>query len=121
MSTAASKVAEAFSSHRFSQVYPHLADDVRWRNVGGDDIIGRDLVVAKCEESAQYLSSVTTTFAQLETIPAGDYVVVQSEATYTDGGGDESRVASCDVYQFAGDMLVAITSYNVELTDSNVR
>jgi hypothetical protein len=75
-----------------------------------DDLVGRDLVVAKCEESAQYLSSVTTTFSQLQAIPAGEYVVVQSDATYADPGGDVARVASCDVHQFAGDLVVAITS-----------
>ena len=115
MTLTANQIAEAFSTHRFALAYPHLSPDVRWNNVGGDVVVGREAVVAKCEESSRYLATVSTELAELRTIPAGEHVVVESVASYTEPGGEVSTVASCDVYRFAGDEIAAITSYNVEL------
>jgi ketosteroid isomerase-like protein len=110
------QIADAFSSHRFPDAAPHLAPDVRWRNVGGDDLAGRDAVLGRCEELARYLETVTTSFSEFRTLPGGEHVVVESVASYAEAGGDVSMVASCDVYRFAGGRVAAITSYNVELS-----
>jgi limonene-1,2-epoxide hydrolase len=110
------ELAEAFSRHQFSTVHPHLAADVRWENVGGDTLLGRDAVIAHCDASSRYLASVTTAFSRVDVIASDDAVVVESVASYTNRGGVVSRVASCDVYRFSGREVVAIASYNVDVT-----
>ena len=42
-----------------------------------------------------------------------NFVVVDSRAEYTGDDEPPARVASCDVYRFAGETLVEITSYTV--------
>ena len=108
-------IAEAFSRHDYEVVYPRLADDVRWNLIGGDMLVGRDQVVRKCDDSAEYLAGVTTTFVSFRVIRADEYLVVESVADYVESDGQESRVASCDIYHFAAEILREITSYNVEL------
>ena len=108
-------IAEAFSRHDYEVVYPRLADDVKWNLIGGDLLDGRDDVVRKCDDSAEYLATVATTFLSFRVIRADEYMVVESVADYVESDGQESRVASCDVYHFTGETLREVTSYNVEL------
>jgi hypothetical protein len=108
------QIAEAFSRHRFTETYVFLDADVRWNNVNGPQVAGRDAVIETCRRSAEWLTGVTTTFTRFRLISGGDTVVVDSEAVYA-GPGGVSRVASCDIYDFAGSVLTAITSYTMEL------
>lgn len=108
-------VARAFSSHAFTGTYSKFAPDIRWNVVGGDQLQGREQVVRHCEASAQYLANAVTTFHKFRVIAAGDFVVVDSIATYAEPEQQYSHVASCDIYQFDGELLLEITSYNVEL------
>jgi hypothetical protein len=50
------QIAQAFSGHRFAEVYPHFAQDVQWVSVGGSTLHGRDAVIEACEQSSEYLS-----------------------------------------------------------------
>ncbi|HEY0640202.1 MAG TPA: nuclear transport factor 2 family protein [Pseudonocardiaceae bacterium] len=106
-------MAEAFSRHRFTEVYPVLADDVVWTVMGERVMVGREAVIAACEESAAYLAGVTTEFGRFLVVDGGNAVVVDTRATYTDAEDAVFRVSSCDVYEFVGRRLVAITSYTV--------
>ncbi len=110
------QLAEAFSHHEFARTSPHLADDVRWHNVGGDDHVGAAAVVAACDRSVEYLAGVRTTFTSSRTIVDADgaSVVVQTTADYLDGD-DTSTVSSCDIYDFVDGRLATITSFAVEL------
>ena len=107
------QIAEAFSGHRFPETYPHLSPTVRWHVVGASTLDGRDAVVAACGKSAAELAGVTTTFRAFRSIASGDTVVVESLADYVDADGETSTVASCDIYDFDGDLLVSVTSYNL--------
>ncbi len=109
-------VAEAFSRHRFADVATSLADDVIWVLVGGYEVRGRDAVVDLCEQSARELADVTTTWESFRVIDAGATVVVESWATYASAGGEVSRVASCDVYDFVNRRVQRITSFTVEVS-----
>ena len=109
------QIAEAFSRHRFAETYEHLAPDVQWIPIGASTIEGREAVIATCEESAAYLSQVTTKFRSFRTVVGDDAVVVDSLATYIDSDQETSVVASCDLYDFANGELTKITSYAVEL------
>ena len=115
MSLDIQQIAEAFSGHRFAVTYPYLADDIKWNIVGNEELVGRESVIDRCDESAKYLESVSTTFIKMKITRAETCVVVESVAQYKDQEHQTSNVASCDVYQFSDERLVEITSYNIEL------
>ena len=108
-------VATAFSGHRFAEAYPALHADVRWSLVGGPVIDGRASVVEACEASATELAETRTRFTRFETVVGAAAVVVDAQAEYEAAAGSVTTVASCDLYRFVGDQVVAITSYNIEL------
>ncbi|MGY1605800.1 MULTISPECIES: nuclear transport factor 2 family protein [unclassified Geodermatophilus] len=112
--TAPREVAEAFSRHRFREVYAALAPDVVWTAVGTRQFVGRQAVVDACEETLAALAATDVEFTRFVVVADGDAAAVDTVARYTDRGGT-SVVASCDVYEFRGGALSTITSYDVEL------
>jgi SnoaL-like domain len=110
------QIAERFSSHRFAETYDYLSLDVRWSAVGGPATVGRDAVIAACEASSAELASTTTTFRSFRSVVGADAVVVDAVAEYREPEGT-SIVSSCDLYDFADGLVVAITSYAVELDE----
>jgi hypothetical protein len=68
-----------------------------------------------CAASAAWLADVTTTFTKFDVLTGPDFVVVDSTAEYVSADAPRSVVASCDIYRFEGEELIAITSYTVEL------
>ncbi len=109
------EIADAFSRHRFSATYPHLAADARWVLVGEAALEGRDAIIAACENTAAELAATTTEFTRFLSITGPDAVAVDAIGRYTDVEGHVSVVSSCDIYQFTGGLLTTITSYAVEL------
>ena len=119
MQLSTGQLAEAFSRHQFALVYEYLADAVQWNLIGGDLLEGKATVIRTCEQSAEYLTGVVTTFKRFRTVVGQESVVVESEADYTDAGNARTTVASCDIYDFVDSKLVRITSYTVQLGDSS--
>ena len=109
------EVAEAFSSHRFAEAYPALADDVRWVLVGEDTITGRQAVIEACESTLAGLSTATSEFLRFVVIAEGEAVAVDAVGRYVDAQGGASVVSSCDLYAFRDGLITSITSYTVEL------
>ena len=106
-------VGRAFSEHRFDEALPHLAKDVRWTIVGYMVLEGADAVRQTCRATLESLEGTTTTYDRC--VAAGsDTVAVDTFARYTRPDG-ETAVASCDIYEFSGDVITAITSYAVEV------
>ena len=64
--------SRAFSDHRFEEAVPSLRDDVRRTPGGGELLIGRDAVLARCREAAAR-AGVATTFERVRVI-VGDLV-----------------------------------------------
>lgn len=89
--------------------------DIRWNVVGDREMRGKEEVVSTCKETLTDLTNVTTTFTSFRVVPADHCVVVESRADYTTKGSEPSRIASCDIYDFADGRLAGITSFNVEL------
>jgi limonene-1,2-epoxide hydrolase len=106
-------LARAFSDHRFRDTYDHLADDVRWVNAGASTETGRDAVVAACESATTELAAATLERLRFVVADGGDVVAIDTLTRYTEGSST-TTVASCDVYEFDGDRIAAITSYAVE-------
>ncbi|WP_165968665.1 nuclear transport factor 2 family protein [Arthrobacter crusticola] len=108
-------VARAFSGHKFEDAIPRLNDDIDWELVGGEDVHGKPAVVRICESLTEDLTDVHTDFEQFRVMVAGESVIVDSVARYAGADGSLSRVASCDIYDFAQGRVARIRSYNVEL------
>ncbi len=115
MTSTIQEIAEAFSGHRFTEAFPHLAPDVRWIAVGGSTLHGRDEVIATCEGTAAELAGVSTEFTRFVSIVGTDAVAVDAIGRYVDPEGRVSVVSSCDVYEFDHGALTTVTSYTVEL------
>jgi ketosteroid isomerase-like protein len=107
-------VGRAFSEHRFDEALGHLAKDVRWTIVGYMVLEGADAVRQTCRETLESLEDTTTTYDRCVVAAGSDTVAVDTFAHYMRPDG-ETAVASCDIYEFSGDEIIAITSYAVEV------
>ena len=118
MTLSHAQIAEAFSRHEFARTYPYFAESIRWNVIGGEQLAGQEAVTQTCEQSAEFLAKVTTTFTKFRAVVGEDCVVIDSEAIYTDADQETSTVASCDLYDFTDGKLVGITSYTISLDES---
>jgi ketosteroid isomerase-like protein len=118
MTLAPAQIAEAFTSHRFADTYPYMADDIKWSMVGGQEFVGREAVQARCAWAMKFLETVTTTLTKQRIYPAEPCVIVEGAAEFRHQQGHISRVASCDFFRFSEGRLVEITSYVIELNES---
>lgn len=110
-------LAEAFSRHRFTTTYDHLAADVTWTARGESQTVGRDAVIAACESSAQELGQMTTEFLTFRLVADGATVAVETVGRYQESEQDPTFVASVDLYDFDDGLLTRIVSYAVEIED----
>ncbi len=110
-------IAEAFSSHRFTETYDHLAAEVRWVLPGQATIAGKDAVIAACTASTAEMADLATTeFSRFVSVAGDRIAAVDAIGRYVGRDGDISVVSSADIYEFDGDgLLTTITSYAVEL------
>jgi hypothetical protein len=107
-------VGRAFSEHRFDEALGHLTKDVRWTIVGYMVLEGADAVRQTCRETLESLADTTTTYDRCVVAAGSDAVAVDTFARYS-GPKRTTAVASCDIYEFTGDEISAITSYAVEI------
>lgn len=111
------RIAEAFSGHRFTETYDHLAADVRWVLPGQAAVEGRTDVVAACgSASAEMAQLATTEFSRFVSVAGDRVAAVDAVGRYVGRDGSVSVVSSADIYEFDGEgLLTTITSYAVEL------
>ena len=107
-------VGRAFSQHRFDEALPHLARNVRWTVVGYMVLEGADAVRHTCAETQESLQGTSTTYDRCVVAAQDDVVAVDTFARYS-GPNGVTAVASCDIYEFTGEEITAITSYAVEV------
>lgn len=110
-------VAEAFSGHRFRETYPHLSPNITWVARGESPTVGRDAVIAACDDSADELAQLSTEFLVFRTVAEADTVAVESVGRYVESDGATSYVASCDLYDFVDGELARIVSYASEIDE----
>jgi hypothetical protein len=104
----------AFSQHRFDEALAFLAKDVRWTVVGYMVLEGADAVRQTCAETLESLQDTTTIYDRCVTAAQNGIVAVDTVARYA-GPNGLTAVASCDIYEFTGEVITAITSYAVEV------
>ena len=112
-------VAEAFSGHRFADVYDRLDSDVRWVVPGQQTLAGKDAVVAACESTLADMSQLASTeFSRFVAVGDAHVAAVDAIGRYVSHDGSTSVVSSADIYEFDDDgLVITITSYAVELPD----
>jgi ketosteroid isomerase-like protein len=111
------EIAEAFSGHRFAEVYEHLATDVEWVLPGQGGISGKDDVVAACEASAADMAQLASSeFSRFVCVASDRLAAVDAVGRYVGKDGTVTVVSSADIYEFDADgRVTTITSYAVEL------
>lgn len=107
-------VARAFSEHRFDDALGHLAKDVKWTIVGGMVLEGADAVRRTCQDTLESLQGTAVEFDRRVTAAGADVVAVDTVVRYVRPDG-VTAVASCAIYEFAGEQISTITSYAVEV------
>lgn len=107
-------IALAFSTHRFEESLPHLAKDVRWTIVGYMVLEGADAVIRTCSETLESLTDTDTTMLRCVVAAQDGVVAVDTMARYS-GPNGVTAVAGCDIIEFTGDRISAITSYAVQV------
>ncbi|MGU3501600.1 nuclear transport factor 2 family protein [Mycobacterium sp. C31M] len=104
----------AFSTHRFEESLPHLAPNVRWTIVGYMVLEGADAVIRTCTETRESLAETDTDLQRCVVAAQGGIVAVDTLARYT-GPNGATAVAGCDIFEFTGAQISAITSYAVQV------
>jgi len=66
MSLSIDQIAEAFCSYRFVVTYPYKANEINWNIIGREELIDREAVIARCDKSAKFLETVSTTITKLK-------------------------------------------------------
>lgn len=107
-------VALAFSEHRFDDALGHLAKNVKWTIVGGMVLEGADAVRRTCQDTTEGLRGTSVEFDRRVTAAGDDVVAVDTVVRYVRPDG-VTAVASCAIYEFAGEQITTITSYAVEV------
>ncbi len=111
------QIAEAFSSHRFDEVYDLLDEGVTWVVPGQGSIEGKEAVVTTCTgAAAEFAQLAATSFDRFVSVGDASTAAVDAIGRYESTDGSVSVVSSADVYEFNDRGLVdRITSYAVEL------
>jgi limonene-1,2-epoxide hydrolase len=113
MSLSRRDFAAAFSSHDFEPTFSQISGSVIWRMPGSPSIEGRRAVIGACRSTVESLADTEVKRDRFLIVDGGENVVVDTLTTYRDGT-EVSTVASCDIYEFDGDILTTLTSYNLE-------
>lgn len=113
-------IAEAFSGHRFAEVYEYLATDVQWVLPGQAAINGKDDVIAACESSSADMAQLASSeFSRFVCVAGDRLAAVDAVGRYVRRDGTVDVVSSADIYEFDPDgRVTTITSYAVQLDAS---
>jgi SnoaL-like domain len=113
------QVCVAFCEHRFEDVFPYLATDVRWTVPGYMVLEGADALMRTCRDTTGSLEDTTVRVDRRVVADGGDVVVVDTFNQYR-GPNGVTAVSRCHIFEFAGAQIAAITSYAVEVDPENI-
>jgi hypothetical protein len=92
---------------------------VRWVLIGGPTLVGRQAAMEACESTLLEWADTETTFSKFRTIVGTDAVVVDVIGEYFAADQAKSVVASCDIFDFADEMIRSLTSDTTELAEES--
>jgi len=119
MSLDIDQIAKSFCNHKFTETFPYIVDKIKWNMIGREKLIGREAVIAQCNEGVKFLETVSTTHLNLKIYRMETCIIVEGAAQFQDQENQTSSVASCDVFQFSDEQLDEITSYVIDLNNSS--
>jgi hypothetical protein len=70
-----------------------MADEIKWNIVGREELMGREAVIDRCDKSAKFLETISTTITKLKMNRAETFVVVEGTAQFQDQENQTSSVA----------------------------
>lgn len=109
------EIAKAFSNGEFEKTNKFISENAIWTIVEEDTFMGKQAIIANCEQVGNYFKSVTTDFKTLNVIADGNKVVVNGTAEFLRDKKRVSFVSACDVYEFNGkNQIQSITSYCIQ-------
>lgn len=109
------EIAELFSKGVFESTLDFIANDAVWEVVGENKFIGKQAIIANCQQVEAYFKTVTTNFQVKHVISDKNRVVINGTAEFIRDGQRVSFVSACDLYEFSADNLIhKITSYCIQ-------
>lgn len=93
-------IAESFSMGNFKLSFPYLSDNIIWKVIGENIILGKSNVIENCEQTAKYFKSVQTNFRTEDVIVAENKVVIRGTGEFLKDGKRVNLISACDVYEF---------------------
>lgn len=113
------QVCVAFCEHRFGDVFPHLAADVRWTVPGYMVLEGADALMTTCRETAGNLDDTKVRVDHRVVVQGGDVVAIDTFNQY-EGPNGVTAVSRCHIFEFVGAKIASITTYAVEVDPDNI-
>ena len=109
------EIAKAFSNGEFEKTNKYISENAVWAVVEEDTFIGKQAIIANCEQVGNYFQSVTTNFKTLNIITDGNKVVINGTAEFLRDNKRVSFVSACDIYEFDNNnQITNITSYCIQ-------
>jgi ketosteroid isomerase-like protein len=101
-------ISTEFAKGNMAFVSPYLADDIQWKILGEDPIVGKDQVL-EVSKMLQLESFPVITVKNV--ISEGNLVVVESTGKATTKEGKPYNQSYCDIFRFVGEQLQEVTTY----------
>ena len=109
------EIAKAFSNGEFEKASKFISENAIWTVVEEDTFIGRQAIIANCEQVSKYFQSLETNFNTLNIIAEGNKVVVNGTAEFLRDRERVSFVSACDIYEFNdNNEIKSIASYCIQ-------
>ncbi|MFT4600148.1 MAG: hypothetical protein ACI857_000318 [Arenicella sp.] len=106
------EIAESFTTGRFEDTFPYLAEGVTWNIVGDKELCGKSEVVSNCQATSEASNLVQKIFTQEQLIRDKNKIVIKGSGEFIRQGKRVNLIASCDVYEFNdNNEIETISSY----------
>jgi ketosteroid isomerase-like protein len=106
------EISDHFSKGNFPFCYNYFADNMEWNLVGNEITRGKNSIIEHCNKMTIEMS--TATLRNTNIIGENENIAIEGICSYTDSDNNPAELAYCDVFRFANDKIVSITSYCIE-------
>ena len=102
------RISEEFAKGNLGFSEAYLAEDIKWKILGNDTIIGKEQVL-EVSKMAQLQSYPVIKIKNV--VQEGDCVVVESTGEAKTKNGKQYNQAYCEIFRFDNEKLQEITTY----------